>query len=91
MIDSGMMAHGEGYGISRLGVRQVAPSMATIVCQAEGGSILEVSAAVYQGQGREGHAEAGISSERMKRMRNVSPAVSEMSETESRGLFVLPQ
>ncbi|KIM37117.1 hypothetical protein M413DRAFT_31068 [Hebeloma cylindrosporum] len=39
---------------------------------------------------REGD-QLSISSERMKRMRSVSPAVSEMSGTESRGLFVRPQ
>ncbi|KAF8881150.1 hypothetical protein CPB84DRAFT_1851646 [Gymnopilus junonius] len=39
---------------------------------------------------REGD-QLSISSERMKRMRSVSPAVSDMSGTETRGLFVRPQ
>jgi hypothetical protein len=39
---------------------------------------------------REGD-QLSISSERMKRMRTVSPVVSEMSGIESRGLFVRPQ
>jgi hypothetical protein len=47
MIDSGMMVRGEGLGISRLGVCQVAPSMATIVWRGEGESMLGVSAALF--------------------------------------------
>ncbi|KAF9030400.1 hypothetical protein BJ165DRAFT_1535704 [Panaeolus papilionaceus] len=39
---------------------------------------------------REGDA-LSIASERMKRMRSASPAVSDMSGTETRGLFVRPQ
>ncbi|KAF8954514.1 hypothetical protein BDZ97DRAFT_1928178 [Flammula alnicola] len=39
---------------------------------------------------REGD-QLSISSDRMKRMRSVSPAASDMSGTESRGLFVRPQ
>ncbi|PPQ81000.1 hypothetical protein CVT26_003679 [Gymnopilus dilepis] len=52
---------------------------------------------VYGGYGmskgllkREGD-QLSIGSERMKRMRSVSPAVSDMSGTETRGLFVRPQ
>jgi len=52
-----------------------------------------VGGAVWASKGllkREGD-QLSIASDRMKRMRSVSPAVSDMSGTESRGLFVRPQ
>ena len=52
-----------------------------------------VGGAVWGSKGhlkREGD-QLSISSDRAKRMRSVSPAVSDMSGTESRGLFVRPQ
>jgi hypothetical protein len=67
--------------------------MATIVWRGEGESMLGVLAALWGKKGmlkQEGD-QLSISSERMKRMKSVSPAVSEMSGTESKGLFVRPQ
>ena len=59
MIDSGMMVHEEGFGISRLGVCQVAPSMATIAYGEEKENRCWQCWRRCLRQGQEGCAEAG--------------------------------
>ncbi|KAJ3502195.1 hypothetical protein NLJ89_g8996 [Agrocybe chaxingu] len=96
-IASGTTAPGEAFDTSRLEVPAQKWTMARIGRLVGAELMLAVweerSGVGSDGKGmlkREGD-QLSIASERMKRMRSVSPAVSEMSGTESRGLFVRPQ
>ncbi|KAF9521830.1 hypothetical protein CPB83DRAFT_801138 [Crepidotus variabilis] len=83
-FDIGSMGSDIDYGDERPSRRRKLDGSATL------GSAIFGRSDVKGSLKREGDT-LSISSERMKRMRSVSPSVSEMSGTESRGLFVRPQ
>ena len=81
MIDSGMMAHGEGYGISRY-ARWLRVWRRSYVKQKED-RYCKCRRRRVRGRGEKGMLKQGSAQYLFRdneRMRNVSPAVSEMSE-----------
>jgi len=60
------------------------------IADSAGGGAMSAAAASANGRKREGD-QHGVEQDRLKRLRSVSPAVSDISMMESRGLFVRPQ